>query len=897
MRRKDENELYITDLIDSKVLQRIQDAFSQMTGMASLTTDADGDPVTMGTNFTDFCMKYTRCTDKGSMRCQECDRFGAETTLERGHATAYYCHAGLIDFSAPIIANGKLVGCFIGGQVLSDQPNTIRVIQVAKEIGVDPQEYLAAIKKVNIVSPEKIERAAEFLYNFSNILSDMAYGNYATKEAAREMERAANMKSDFLANMSHEIRTPMNAVIGMAEMALRQELPPAAREYVNQIKASGRALLTIINDILDFSKIESGKMDINVAEYEPMSLINDTVNIIMTRLQQKKVELILNIPPNLPNRLLGDDVRIKQVLINLANNAVKFTNDGKIAIHIGFELISKKEILMMAEIEDTGIGIKKEDLGRLFQSFHQIDSKRNRNMEGTGLGLAISKQLLTLMKGDIRVESEYGKGSKFTFALPQTIVDNSPSITVTHPENIMGAGLFANKYLKDQFRIDSRDLGVEYRELLSEKDVYTLSTDKELFLFIEFELFSAELEKMIRQNPQIIAILIIEYSSIVEYNIPNLIVVKKPLYALNIANIYNKEKSHFDYTGVDDDFDFIAPEAEILVVDDNTVNLTIVEGLLEPLKMKITTALSGKEAINKIMVHRYDIIFMDHMMPELDGVETTHIIRRFHEDYNDIPIIALTANAVKGTREMFLQEGMNDFIAKPIELRILISKVRQWLPIEKIQRVYIKPGEKKEEPEDTPLIVGDLDTEAALKLLGSRDLFWIVLKDFYRIIERKADLIRETAKQKDYGRYTIEVHALKSSARQIGATQLSCQAAELEKAGNARDDRKINELTEPMLTQYLRYQSVLAPFFTEKDNSKLTKQPIYRDRLYAHFTDMLDAIDNLDMDRMEKIIQDMDGYLYSKKQEEYFSELKAAVEDIDVDACESVIMRWKSLFS
>lgn len=892
---ENENELYITDLVDADVLQRIQDAFSRMTGMASLTTDADGKPVTKGTNFTDFCMKYTRGSKVGCVRCQQCDKFGAETTMGSGHAATYYCHAGLIDFSAPIVANGKLVGCFIGGQVLSEQPNEARFAQVAEEIGVDPEEYLAALRKVNVLEEEDIERSAEFLYNISNILSDIAYGKHLAYEAGKEMERAAKMKSDFLANMSHEIRTPMNAVIGMAEMALREELPPAAREYINQIKASGRALLTIINDILDFSKIESGKMDIHVVEYEPMSLINDVVNIVMTRLQGKDVELILDVTPGIPNQLLGDNIRIKQILINIANNAIKFTNEGEVVIRIGYENLSEDKIELRVAIEDTGIGIKKQDLGKLFQSFQQVDSKRNRNIEGTGLGLAVSKRLLSLMGGDIRVESEYGKGSKFSFVLPQTVIDAKPSIAVTDPEHIIGAGLVANDYIRDQIKADSKALGVEYVELHSESEVFALSAEKELFLFIERELFSIELEEFVKQNPWINAVVIIDFSQVIEYNIPNLLVVKKPIYALNLAHIYNKESVHFDYSSTeDDDFDFVAPEAEILVVDDNAINLTIVEGLLEPLNMKIVTALSGKEAISKISVHHYDMIFMDHMMPELDGVETTHIIRRFHEEYNDTPIIALTANAVDGTKEMFLQEGMNDFVAKPIELRMLVSKVKQWLPIEKVQRVYKKAQEKNAPAEGAAVVVGDLDTRSAIKLLGSEALFWNILRDYYRVIERKADLIMELKEKEDWAGYTIEVHALKSSSRQIGAMELAEQAAELEKAGNARDTELLRERTDAMLERYRGYISVLEPFFKEEEKEEKERKAVSAEVLHGFFADMRDAIENLDMDRMEEVIRDMDEYGYNDWQKELYERLKEAVEDIDVDACETIIADWES---
>ena len=374
-------ELYLTDLIDRKALQNIQDAFSQVTGVAALTTDTNGVAVTNGSNFSDFCMKYTRNSPIGCMRCAQCDKEGAKTALEQGHPVVYTCHAGLLDFAAPIMVGDKMVGCFVGGQILKEMPDMQKIKETAAELGIDPESYLEAVKEIKIVEQDTIDVATKFLVAIAEVLSDMAHNKYLVYQANADILRTSNMKSDFLANISHEIRTPMNAVIGMAEMALREDLPLAAKTYINQIKEAGKSLLTIINDILDFSKIESGKMDINVVEYEPMSVVSDVSNIVMTRLKGKDVELILNISPGLPDRLLGDNIRIKQVLLNLASNAAKFTNKGKITLTMDYVRIAPDKIELHICVEDTGIGIKKEDKEKLFQSFQQLDSKRNRNIE------------------------------------------------------------------------------------------------------------------------------------------------------------------------------------------------------------------------------------------------------------------------------------------------------------------------------------------------------------------------------------------------------------------------------------------------------------------------------------------------------------------------------------
>ena len=784
------------------------------------------------------------------------------------------------------------MGCFLGGQVLTKEAAPEKIRKVAARIGVDPEEYVEASKKIRIIDRETVDNAAKFLHMIASVLSDMAYNKYLVYRANKELEKSGNMKSDFLANMSHEIRTPMNAVIGMAEMALREELPPVAREYINQIKEAGRSLLTIINDILDFTKIESGRMDVNEVKYEPMSIVYDVANIVMTRLKEKDVELILDVSPDLPSELYGDSIRIKQVLLNLLNNAAKFTARGRITMKMNYVETAPDEIEMRISVEDTGIGIKKEDISKLFQSFQQVDSKRNRNIEGTGLGLAISKRLLSLMNGDIWVESEYEKGSKFSCALPQKVINKAPSITIQDADSLLAGVLVSNPYIRESLCSDVADLGVDYI-LKDSKDFHTFPEGKKIFLFIEYSLFSGKVEAFVRQNPQITAVLLIEFYDSVDYNIPNLLVVRKPLFALTIAMILNGEELHFDDDTDKKEFDFIAPDANVLIVDDNAVNLTVAEGIMEPLKMKIDTVTSGKAAVDKISRFHYDIVFMDHMMPELDGVETTHIIRRFHPEYDDVPIIALTANAVEGTKEMFCREGMNDFIPKPIELRLLASKVKQWIPIEKVQKIHHTRNIDKGEKKSDHIVVGDLDIKYAMEFLVSEELFWKVLKVYYHSIDKKAKLIKELEEAENWTEYTIEVHALKNSSKQIGAMVLSERAAAMEKAGNARDALSIHRHTDKMLEQYMGYRSILEPFCADSAKGDAGKEKVPAEAVQNCFGRMRGAVDDLDMDGMEEVIQEMDQYRYEGWQKEMFARLKEAVEEIDVDSCEAIMIEWE----
>ena len=892
----------LTDLIDLNLLQRIQDSFSRMTGMAVLVTDANGKPITKGTGFTDYCMKYTRKSKLGCERCEQCDKVGAETTHKTGKIATYMCHSGLTDFAAPIVIHGELIGCFIGGQVLTKRPPKAFIRGVAKDLGIDFDEYWAALEKVEVLDQEKIDAAAEFLYTNASVLSDIAYGKYIALEATKEVEKAAAMKSDFLANMSHEIRTPMNAVIGMAEMALREDLTPEARSYITQIKTSGKALLNIINDILDFSKIDSGKMDINPVEYEPLVMFHDVANVVIPRLKDKDVELLVQIEPTLPKVLMGDDLRVRQVLINLVNNAIKFTNRGHVDIIVDYDKIDEENICVKVAVKDTGIGIKKEDLGKLFQSFQQVDSKRNRNIEGTGLGLAISKHLLELMGGNIRVDSVYEKGSTFSFELPQKVLNFEPAVQIDNAKDIVAIGYFDNACFAKQFYTDTNRMGVysialtvsyQYEELFEtyEKEM----EGKRIFLFMEECNYDEYIEQILTDHPEITGVMLAEYFSDKKSEMDNLKIITKPFSTLPIAMALQDE--HIIYRDADEmfEFDFVAPDADILIVDDNPVNLIVAEGLLKPLNMKIVKATSGKMALELLEKEQFDIIFMDHMMPELDGVETTRIIRRLHPDLNDVPIIALTANAMDGSREMFLDEGMNDFVPKPIELKTITAKIKQWLPSEKIKKGEHIDSEKETEADTAKkLEIGDLDTAAAIKMLGSDQLFFSILKEYYKAIPAKSMLIKECEQKEDWKTYTIEVHALKSISRQIGANELADMAADLERAGNEGDIQKIKNGTNQMLQKYVGYSDILEPFCQEKE-AVADKNSIKKELLLEYFERMTEAIDDLDMDKMEKVICDMDSFEYPDEQMKFYEQLKAAVENIDVDRCQEIMDNWKKI--
>ena len=893
MTMDEENKLHLTELISVDTLQQIQDAFSEMTQMAAQTADSEGVAITVGSNFSEFCV-MCRNTEIGRHRCEKCDIDGAKISQRYNNAYSYRCHAGLVDFAAPIMANGEVIGSFIGGQVLVDDPDIPAIRETAEEIGVDPDEFEAAIKKIPIIDRGRVEQGARFLYVIASVLSNVALNTYELHKSNIEIEKASNMKSDFLANMSHEIRTPMNAVLGLADLALREELPRSAREYIHQIKASSKNLLVIINDILDFSKIESGKMDIVEVEYEPLSIIQDLASIINSRIGEKDIEFTMDISPDLPKNLYGDNVRIHQIILNLLTNAVKFTKQGEVHFKMKFDVVDKDTVLMKAEVSDTGIGIKKEDMHKLFNSFQQVDSKRNRNIEGTGLGLAISQQLLQIMGGKISVESEYNKGTTFFFEVPQKVIDPTPMVPQLE-DPLKTAVLFENPFVKAQLIRDLNKIGAEYVDLADNGNLEEMDVD---YFIVGKMFYTPAIQDFVKNHPDIQFLVLVPFDSIDVIDLPNVRMISKPAYSLSLYNAMGIQDIDLGGNDVENDtFAFIAPEAHILIVDDNSVNLTVASGLLEPLKMQIDTAKSAAEAIDKIHYVKYDVIFMDHMMPEVDGVEATHIIRRLVPSYNDVPIIALTANAIGGAREMFINEGMNDFVAKPIDVKDIISKLRVWLPKEKIVPIdkdhAPAENQSQESGQQGGFSVSDikeLNTQNAVSLLGTEKLFLTVLKDYFDAIEKKAKTILDHKAAERWRDYTIEVHSLKSTSRQIGADEIADVAFELEKAGNEGNIDLINEKTDGMIENYLKLKEALKKYFGDTAEEE---------ERFAEFEDIVgalermhEALDNFDTLQVDEVIEEMSKFKYADENEEFFENLKKAAADSDMDACLNIVNEW-----
>lgn len=540
------------------------------------------------------------------------------------------------------------------------------------------------------------QRLAMFLEKTTKELEDMAI--------AADSANAA--KSEFLSQMSHEIRTPINAVLGMNEMILRESKDDHILKYAENARIAGLSLLGIISDILDFSKIEAGKMDIIPYEYELSSTINDLVNLIQHRVEEKGLILSVVVNPDIPHVLFGDELRIKQIVTNLLTNAVKYTEKGSVTMVFDYEKTGMDEIHLLVSVKDTGIGIREENLSKLYTAFDRIDLNQARKIEGTGLGINITQQLLSLMNSKLEVSSTYGVGSVFSFSLMQKVTD--------------------------------WDKIGEYGEAI--KKVERKRAEKKTQ-------FTAEL-------------------------------------------------------------------AHILVVDDAPMNLEVISSLLRRTLIQIDTVESGEECIQKFGQNSYDLVFLDHRMPHMDGIETLQKMKELYgEDLRGVPVISLTANAIAGAREQYMKAGFSDYLTKPVMADELEAMIQKHLPEDKVLFIAVDNETSSEEPVILPEWLSDihlLNVEDGIRYCGGTQEYLDALTIFAESISVRAKEIETCYQNQDWINYTIKMHALKSMTKTIGAGPLSELAASLEEAGNHEDLYAIHAGTNVLLTLYRELEPSLS---------------------------------------------------------------------------------------
>ncbi len=620
-------------------------------------------------------------------------------------------------------------------------------------------------------------------------------------------QRVAESESMMLAKLSHELKTPLNTIMGVSEILSKSDLKNGQLREVSYISEAGNNMLAMINDILDMSKIEAGKFKLVEEEYEFESIIYDLTTIASVRLHNKPVEFITYVSPQVPRYMIGDLLRVRQLLSNIVTNAVKYTHKGYILITIDCEPINQASLNLIVSVKDTGIGISKDNIDHLFDSYSRFDSKKNSKVEGTGLGMTIVKQFVDLMHGNITVSSEYGKGSEFTVKIMQRMAKTEPLIPKYEPEKP-----YKNILILEHSPI----LKKYYSRCLDQAHVrYTIASDNYEFSsklsegtydFILADHATTSMlseEGNVPENTKVITLV---------YNHTELIdeeqTIFVPLFSLHIYSYLCKNKKRYgkNYNIGKAFFIHTMPDKRVLIVDDNDMNLQVAAAVMKPYKMHVDCAESGEKALEMIQAADYDLVFMDHMMPGMDGEETLRAIRKLKDHkYKTLPVIVLTANASRGAKEVFIKMGFQDFIPKPLEMRSLNSKLLKWLKPSKDSpiveyRVTDEDGDDECNNVKLPEDCSEIDFNEGLNRIGSMPIYIKTLKNFYTTIGQKQETIKN-AFPDDMKTFVIEVHGLKGVAAIVSANKLAKLSLKLETMGKENDVAGIT----PLLDGYFEY--------------------------------------------------------------------------------------------
>jgi signal transduction histidine kinase/DNA-binding response OmpR family regulator len=711
------------------------------------------------------------------------------------------------------------------------------------------------------------------------------------KETAMERDRS---KSLFLAKMSHEIRTPMNTISGMSELMLRRdsELSPVMQEYALNIKHASSSLLAIINDILDFSKIEAGQFEIITVKYHLSSLVNNIINMMRSRMREKSLDFFVYLDSKIPDILHGDAVRLKQVLLNLLTNACKYTDNGYVSLSFSGVKRDANHIVLTMTVTDTGIGIKPEDQPKIFSEFSQVDVKKHIGREGTGLGLAITKNLVSLMGGEISFSSVYKRGSTFTVALIQSCENSEPLVRIENPDGKLVLILEDRQEYAQSIKETFGDLGVQH-VIAANAAAFSEAIRSKPFSHF---LLRSDTYKTVQEDVQRYAghrntaLLIDDIHSNYNNDMPLLLL---PVYSLSIANWLNDKLSNWAIEDEQVRVQFRAPDARVLVVDDIQVNMKVVEGLMAAYETQMDFCTSGEEAIRLVMKNDYDLVFMDHMMPGMDGIEATAVIRKLPgEKFAALPIVALTANAMAGMREMFLENGIDDYLPKPIDTVKLDAVVKKWIPESK----QIKSGDFARHSDSAVLsqramlMLKGIDTRKGLMMSGgSYNKFLDILKLFSAEAVVKLETVRQSVLTNDWSSYTVNVHALKSALGNLGATELSIRAAALEQAGKKGDTIMIEQDTEKFLYDLEELRHSILQTLDNVMQKEESLEPDTAEAFDAGLEKIRAAVKKLDAETMNSVLDALKEKKWNRSIRDFLDQLSQHILLADYDEAVSLI--------
>lgn len=714
-----------------------------------------------------------------------------------------------------------------------------------------------------------------------------------------EKERKIHQeKMTFFANMSHEIRTPMNAILNLSELLLRKDLPLDVEQDISTIYEIGNGLLGIINSLLSFSKLDTGNIQLTAGKYSPATMCSDICSMISARLSKKSLHFFTDLDPSIPRQLIGDEMRIREILTNLLANAVKFTVSGKIELKLRARDLSRTKTELSFLISDTGSGIKEEDQKYLFRQFSRVDPKKNQTIMGTGLGLSISKKLTDLMGGNISVESDYGKGSTFIVTIPQEICLADPMIPLS--DKMEQAEVYvclpeSDEELTRYVIRELRKLHIHPSLISSVSSISLGKSNKNSYLIMQQSNFPSCQETIDSLFLQDHVLLLMKNSDTTESKYYNY----QQMYAYNLmmqaANILNGHpvKTASKKANVYEDTTF--PSAHILIVDDNDVNSSVAKRLMEPYEMDIDLASNGFDALKMASEKVYDLIFLDHMMPGMDGIETVQKLRNMGGIRKDLPVIALTANVFSDAKTYFTENGFSDFLAKPINIKELHNTLVQYLQKKAVLKISEKKQDKTFIPEKIKACFAPLkhfDVDASLEYFDhSADFYLEMLKTFRQgLLDRRSEL-DSIYENRDIKLFTIHVHAIKSASKSVGALEFSELAKTMEAFGHQNNWKSISR----------KYQELLdyTDLILEELDQCIKAAPAadtMKKSLSCYPEDIIKslciAVNEMDYQEVSEAITKLDQYTYPKELQKLLDRLKTAYDNFeygDLNHC-SVLM-------